>query len=189
MIAENPPGKVTISRLFNDYSVAQKVVLHLKEAGVADDDITLIANNADKWYAPDLAGAAGKGAAIGAGFGGVSGLAAGVGALAIPGLGPVVALGWLAAAAVGAVAVGVAGGAIGMLAEAGVAVNDAEVYAESIRRGGSFVGVRVAENDRERLETILHPSSVDVERRRADLTETGWAGFDPDAPDFRVEKA
>ena len=61
----------------------------------------------------------------------------------MPGLGPVVAAGWLAAAAAGAASVGAAGGIIGLLAEAGVATNEAEVYAESIRRGGSFVSARV----------------------------------------------
>ncbi len=50
-----------------------------------EDDISIIANNADKWYAPDYAAGAGKGAAIGAGFGGVGGLLAGLGLLAIPG--------------------------------------------------------------------------------------------------------
>ncbi|MDB5634117.1 MAG: hypothetical protein JWR49_2972, partial [Tardiphaga sp.] len=136
-------SKVTISRLFDDYADAQKAVLHLQEAGVDQDDISLIANNADKWYSPDYAAGAGKGAVIGAGFGGFGGLLAGLGLLAIPGLGPVVAAGWLAAAAAGAVAVGAAGGVIGMMAEAGVAVNEAEVYAESIRRGGSLVSARV----------------------------------------------
>src|SRR6478609_5866845 len=90
---EPPMTKVTISRLFDDYGDAQRAVAQLRDAGVAEDDISIIANNADKWYAPDLAGGAGKGAAIGAGFGGFGGLLAGLGLLAIPGLGPVVAAG------------------------------------------------------------------------------------------------
>jgi hypothetical protein len=181
-------GKVTISRLFDDYADLQKAVAKLEQAGVPEDDISVIANNADKWYAPDYAAGAGKGAAIGAGFGGVGGLLAGLGLLAIPGLGPVVAAGWLAAAVAGALAVGAAGGVVGMLAEAGVAVNDAELYAESIRRGGSLVSARVEEADRDRFEAILHPASVDLTRRRADLTATGWTGFDPQAPDFTTEE-
>jgi hypothetical protein len=180
--------KVTISRLFDDYDHAQKAILRLQEAGVDEDDITIVANNSEKWFAPDYAGSAGKGAAIGAGFGGVGGLLAGLGLLAIPGLGPVVAAGWLAAAAAGAAAVGAAGGVIGILAEAGVATNDAEVYAESIRRGGSLVSAKVEENDRERLEAILHPTSVDIGQRRAALTSSGWTGFDPSAPDFTPEQ-
>ncbi len=181
-------SKVTISRLFDHCSDAQKAIRQLREAGVAEDDISLIANNADKWYAPDYAAGAGKGAAIGAGFGGFAGLLAGLGLLAVPGLGPVVAAGWLAAAAAGAVAVGAAGSVIGMLAEAGVAVNDAEVYAESIRRGGSLVSARVDAGDKDRLEAILHPSSVDIGKRREALTSTGWTNFDPSAPDFTAEQ-
>ena len=180
--------KVTISRLFNDYADAQKAVVRLREAGMADDAISIIANNADKWYAPDYAGGASKGAAIGAGFGGFGGLLAGLGLLAIPGLGPGVAAGWLAAAAAGAMAAGAAGGVIGMLAEAGVAVNDAEVYAESIRRGGTLVSAKVAEADKERLEALLHPSSVDIGKRRDDLVSSGWSRFDPSAPDLTADE-
>jgi hypothetical protein len=181
-------SKVTISRLFDHCSDAQKAVYQLREAGLAEDDISLIANNADKWFAPDYAAGAGKGAAIGAGFGGFGGLLAGLGLLAIPGLGPVVAAGWLAAAATGAVAMGAAGSVIGMMAEAGVAVNDAEIYAESIRRGGSLVSARVDAVDKNRLEAILHPSSVDIGKRRAALVSDGWTRFDPSAPDFTAEQ-
>lgn len=179
---------VTISRLFDGYADAQKAVFRLKEAGVDEDDISVVANNSEKWYSPDYAAGAGKGAAIGAGFGGVGGLLAGLGLLAVPGLGPVVAMGWLAAAAAGAFAVGAAGGVIGLLAEAGVATNEAEIYAESIRRGGSLVSARVAEGDKARLEAILHPSSVDIAQRRAHLTSSGWTSFDPNAPDFTPEE-
>ena len=107
------------------------------------------------------------------------GLLAGLGLLAIPGLGPVVAAGWLAAAAAGAAAVGAAGGVIGMLAEAGVATNEAEIYAESIRRGGSLVSARVAEVDKARFEAILDPSSVNIAERRTHLQSTGWVASDP----------
>jgi hypothetical protein len=179
--------KTTISRLFDHYADAQSAVRQLHEAGVPEDDISIIANNADKWYTPDLAAGAGKGAAIGAGFGGFGGLLAGLGLLAIPGLGPVVAAGWLAAAATGAAVAGAAGGVIGMLAEAGVAVNEAEVYAESIRRGGSLVSARVAAADKDRLEAVLNPSSVDIGARRDELTAAGWRGFDPGAPDPTAE--
>ena len=180
--------KATISRLFDDYADAQSAVRQLREAGVPDDDISVIANNADKWYAPDYAAGAGKGAAIGAGFGGFGGLLAGLGLLAIPGLGPVVAAGGFAAAATGAAVAGAAGGVIGMLAEAGVAVNEAEVYAESIRRGGSLVSARVEADDKGKFEAILNPSSVDIDVRRNQLAATGWRGFDLKAPDPTAEE-
>ncbi|ABD88021.1 conserved hypothetical protein [Rhodopseudomonas palustris BisB18] len=173
---------VTISRLYDDASVAQAAIARLQEAGVRDDDISLLANNSEKWFAPDLASAAGKGAAVGAGFGGVGGLLAGLGLLVVPGLGPVVAVGWLAAALTCAAAVGAAGGIVGMLAEAGVATNEAEIYAESIRRGGSLVSARVPEPDKARLEALLDPSSVDISQRRTEWQSSGWAAFDPAAP-------
>jgi hypothetical protein len=181
-------SKVTISRLFDHCADAQRAMLRLREAGVDEGDISLVANNADKWFAPDYAAGAGKGAAIGAGFGGFGGLLAGLGLLAIPGLGPVVAAGWLAATLAGAAAVGAAGSLVGMLAEAGVAVNDAEIYAESIRRGGSLVSARVDAGDRERLDAVLHPSSVDMDERREKLASSGWTKFDPNAPDFTADE-
>ncbi|NVN86376.1 MAG: hypothetical protein HXX15_09850 [Rhodopseudomonas sp.] len=180
--------KVTISRLFDDVIEAQRAIHRLRQAGVEHDEISLVANNSDKWFAPDLKGAAEKGAAVGAGFGGFGGLLVGLGLLAVPGIGEVVAVGWLAAALTGAVAAGAAGSVIGMLAETGVATNEAEVYAESIRRGGSLVTARVEEAERSRLEAELDPSSVNVAHRCDHLTSSGWAGFDRDAPSLTEDE-
>jgi hypothetical protein len=64
----------------------------------------------------------------------------GLGIMAIPGVGPVVAAGWLAAtAAVG----GAAGGLIGALTDSAVPEEDAHVYAEGVRRGGALVTAKV----------------------------------------------
>ncbi|MDA9454485.1 membrane protein, partial [Bradyrhizobium sp. CCBAU 21359] len=100
---------VTISRLYDNYSDAERAVTRLEGAGVAHSDISIVANNSDNWYGSrsgkvdrdrdgvdDRAEGAGTGAGIGAGLGGAAGLLAGLGLLAIPGLGPVVAAGWLA---------------------------------------------------------------------------------------------
>lgn len=175
---------VTVSRLFDHYAGAQDAVLRLEQAGIPNESISILANNSEKWFSPDLASAAAKGAAVGAGFGGVGGLLAGLGMLAIPGMGPIVAAGWLVAAAAGAASVAAAGGIIGMLAEAGVSTNEAEVYAESIRRGGSLVSARVPEADKARCEAILDSSAVDIAERRRALASSGWSGFDPGAPDY-----
>jgi hypothetical protein len=64
---------------------------------------------------------------------------------AIPGLGPVVAAGWLTATAVGAAAGAATGGIVGALTEAGVSKDDASLYAEGVRRGGTLVSARVPE--------------------------------------------
>ena len=170
---------VMISRLFRDFPHAQEAVRRLEEAGLSSDDISVIANNSEKWFSPDWAGAAAKGAAVGAGFGGVGGLLAGLGLLAVPGLGPVVAAGWLVAAAAGAATVGAAGGVIGLLAEAGVATNEAEIFAESIRRGGSFVSARVPVAERARYQAALDPDALTIAEERDRLAASGWK---PDAP-------
>jgi hypothetical protein len=64
--------------------------------------------------------------------GGAVGLLAGLGLLAIPGIGPVVAAGWLVSTAAGAAAGGATGGLIGALTQAGVSEEDAHVYAEGV---------------------------------------------------------
>jgi hypothetical protein len=112
--------------------------------------------------------------------------------MAIPGVGPVVAAGWLAATAVGAVAGAVAGGAagglIGALTDSGVSEEDAHLYAEGIRRGGSLVTARVDEAFAPEAEAILKGLNwVDPVERRAAYNEQGWTEFDdtldPYAPD------
>ena len=74
---------------------------------------------------------------------GAAGLAAGLGVLAIPGIGPIVAMGWAATLLAGVVSGGVVGGIIGALVESGVSKEDADVYAEAIRRGGALVVAHV----------------------------------------------
>jgi heat induced stress protein YflT len=182
---------VTISRLYDNYADAQKAVQGLEAAGVPHSDISIVANNSDSWFSTDKkvdrdrdgvddrAEGAGKGAGIGAGVGGAAGLLAGLGLLAIPGLGPVVAAGWLTATAVGAAAGAATGGIVGALTEAGVSKDDASLYAEGVRRGGTLVSARVPDNDRTRLDAILNPSAVDLRDRSAAWQKSGWKTFDP----------
>jgi hypothetical protein len=195
----------TISRLYDNYSDAQKAVSALESAGVAHSDISIVANNSDNWYSggtkvdrdrdgvDDRAEGAGKGAGVGAGVGGAAGLMAGLGLLAIPGLGPVVAAGWLAATAVGAAAGAATGGIVGALTEAGISKDEAPAYAEGVRRGGTLVTARVADLDKARLEGILSQSSVNISERRAAWQKSGWTTFDPaskpyDADEVRKER-
>jgi hypothetical protein len=190
---------VTISRLYNSYSDAAKAVNDLEAAGVPHSDISLVSNNSDDWYSTDKkndkdrdgiddrAEAAGKGAGVGAGVGGAAGLLAGLGLLAIPGLGPVVAAGWLAATAAGAAAGAATGGVIGALTEAGLSNDDAEAYAEGVKRGGTLVSARVADSDKAKLEAILNRSAVDVQSRRASWQKSGWKSFDPAAKPYSAE--
>src|SRR6201995_3581959 len=136
----------TITRLFDNFADAERAVAELERMGIPHRDISLIGANADKAHdhrgpyddgrtAGDHAARdAGKGAATGTAIGGVGGLLAGLGLLAAPGLGPVVAAGWLAStlggAGVGAAAGGAAGGMVGALTHAGESDENAQVYAE-----------------------------------------------------------
>jgi hypothetical protein len=111
-------------------------------------------------------------------------LLAGLGLLAIPGLGPVVAAGWLASTALGAVVGGTAGGLIGALTAAGVSKEDAHVYAEGIRRGGTLVTARVPDGDRAKCEAILSRASVNIQERGAAYRKAGWKEFDASAAPY-----
>jgi hypothetical protein len=127
------------------------------------------------------------GAAFGAVVGGGAGLLAALGMLTIPGIGPVVAAGWLAATVAGAAAGGAVGGAtggiIGSLTEAGVSTDHAHVYAEGIRRGGTLVTVRVDDDHDEAAEGILHEyHAIDPDTRGMAYREGGWKGFDENGP-------
>ena len=188
----------TISRLYDNYSDAQAAVTKLEAAGVPHSDISIVANNSDGWFdgkkdrdgdgVDDRAEAAGTGAGVGAGLGGAAGLLAGLGLLAIPGLGPVVAAGWLAATAVGAAAGAATGGLVGALTQAGVSDDEAPLYAEGVRRGGSLVTAKVADGDKARLEAILDTSSVNLRDRSAAWQKSGWTGYDPASQPYGADE-
>jgi len=182
----------TVTRLFDNYDDAERAVRALKDMGVPDGDISLVASNEKGAHShrvrdgkPDTAGEeaaedAGKGAGLGAVVGGAGGLLAGLGMLAIPGLGPVVAAGWLASTAVGAVggaAVGgAAGGLVGALTHAGVREEDAHVYAEGVRRGGTLVSAKVPDEQAASAEATLdglNGGRAGVLDRR--YREEGWS--------------
>ncbi|MBC9876377.1 hypothetical protein G8O24_03335 [Bradyrhizobium sp. INPA01-394B] len=190
----------TISRLYDSYADAEQAVSRLESAGVPHSDISIVANNSDNWFGSrggkvdrdrdgvdDRAEGAGTGAGIGAGVGGAAGLLAGLGLLAIPGLGPVVAAGWLASTAVGAAAGAATGGIVGALTEAGVSKEDASRYAEGVRRGGTLVTARVPDNDRARLDALLHDRSVNLQERSSAWQKSGWNDFDAASPPLSPE--
>jgi PRC-barrel domain len=188
---------VTITRLYDDYDSAARAVAELKRVGVPDSDISLVANNAEGWYAArdrdrdgvdDRAEGATAGAGIGAAAGGIVGLLTGLGLLAIPGLGPVVAAGWLVSTAALAGAGGAVGGVVGALVETGTSREDAQVYAEGVRRGGTLVSARVPDADAARYEAILDRSAVDIRQRSAMYRGSGWRQFDPSAPAYTAEQ-
>lgn len=192
----------TVTRLFDSHTDALAAVRELKNAGIDEDRISLVASNADNWHngdsdgdgESDAAEGAGKGATTGGLLGGGAGLLAGLGMLAIPGLGPVVAAGWLAStavgAAIGAVAGGATGGILGALKDAGHTDEEANVYAESVRRGGSLVSVRVDDDEAMRVTNILQASNgSDADSRGKTYRENGWQAFDQKASPYTADEA
>jgi hypothetical protein len=191
-----------ISRLYPSYDRATQAVRDLEGAGVPSSDISIVSNNVDNWYSgngngrvdrdrdgtDDRAEGAGAGAGIGAGIGGAAGLMAGLGMLAIPGVGPVVAAGWLVATAAGAAAGGLAGGIIGALTQAGVSEEDAHVYAEGVRRGGTLVTARVADGSASKLEAVMDRSSLRTNDLRSSYSESGWRSFDERATPYTADQ-
>src|SRR6202048_1548376 len=95
----------TVTALYDTYDSAISAVNDLEACGIPHSDISLVSNNVDNRYDKDhptnAAADAGTGAGIGAAVGGVGGLLTGLGLLAIPGVGPVVAGGWLLRTAAG----------------------------------------------------------------------------------------
>ncbi len=187
----------TVSALYDNYDAAISAVDALESAGIPAADVSMVSNNVDNRYAkdrPSNAGEdAGKGAGIGAVVGGVGGLLTGLGLLAIPGVGPVVAAGWLVAtaagAATGAVVGGAAGGLVGSLTGAGVPERDAHFYAEGVRRGGTLVTARVADAHAPAAREILQRAqAVDPAVRGAVYRESGWTSFDENAPPYTPEE-
>ncbi|QND54531.1 hypothetical protein HB779_21720 (plasmid) [Phyllobacterium sp. 628] len=182
----------TITGLYDNHSDARDVVSELERAGISSDKISIVGREGDDRDS-NAGEAAAAGAGIGAVVGGAGGLLAGLGMLAIPGVGPVVAAGWLAATATGAVAGAVAGGAtggiIGSLTKEGVDEDDAHVYAEGVRRGSTLVSVKVDDNEAGTARAILNDdtTAVDLASRRATYREEGWEGFDADSPEYSDE--
>jgi hypothetical protein len=194
----------TISRLYDSYSEASEAVANLEAAGVKHSDISILASNADNWYSADRrshtfpdrdldgkddrAEAASTGAGVGATVGGAAGLLAGLGLMAIPGVGPVVAAGWLVATLTGAAAGGATGGIIGALTQTGVSKEEADVYAEGLRRGGAVVSARVADADAPRLQAIMDHSAVKLADRSTAYRNAGWKSFDPNAAPYTADQ-
>lgn len=185
----------TVTGLFDTYEEGRDAVSALETAGVPSSDISIVSNNAASSYEgerTEAAEGAGLGAGIGAVVGGAGGLLAGLGLMAIPGVGPVVAAGWLVAAltgvAAGAVVGGAGGGIVGALIKSGVPETHAHTYAEGVRRGGTLVTARVEDSFVARAESILQQSRVNIEDRRRTYTQEGWEKFDETLPPYTKEE-
>ncbi|HEX3234160.1 MAG TPA: YsnF/AvaK domain-containing protein [Gemmatimonadales bacterium] len=144
---ETTRGTGTVVGLFRDNTQAERAIRALKAAGFADRQIGVLMQDRDEQrrFAMDTGTKAGEGAATGAVsggvLGGILGLLAGVGALAIPGIGPAIAGGALASTLTGAGIGAAAGGLIGALIGMGIPEEDARYYESGFREGGILVTV------------------------------------------------
>lgn len=156
----------TVTGLFDTHDAAAYAVAELKAAGIPAEEISIVANKVagqsaerssdDRTVDNNMAetGAA-DGAAIGGVLGGGAGLLAGLGLLTIPGIGPVLGVGWLITTAIGA-AVGASGGSlVGVLVGAGVDNDDAQIYVDRLRKGGTLVAARVSDKNVAAVEAIM----------------------------------
>ena len=156
----------TVSAMFDSQAEAERAVSELRQQGVDDSALSVIAQSkgtmttragdgeiSDEEHTSILRGILGGGAA-GAGLG--------VLALAIPGVGPLAALGAIAAAAVPeAMAIGaVAGAAAGTFNEAlkkhGIDDEDAAYYGGHLKSGGVLITVQASATEAEHIRETLH---------------------------------
>ena len=160
----------TISGLFDDHSSARAAVSELEGSGIPHSDISIVGHSANgaQGVPGEAANDAGRGAEVGTAIGGIGGLLAGLGMLAIG---------------------GAAGGLIGSLTQAGVDESDAHVYAEGVRRGGTLVTARVADERASAARSILTTNrAVDPATRGEAYRNAGWSRFDDAAQPYTPEQ-
>ena len=159
--------------LFYSREEAEAAVRGLKDAGFDQDRISVIARDADKVdgveTTEEVGNKADEGAAAGAltggALGGITGLLVGLGALAIPGVGPIL----LAGAEATAIATTLAGGAIGAatgglvgaLIGLGIPEEKAKVYSDRVAGGSFLVMVTGTEAEVKRAEAIMQRCGVE----------------------------
>ena len=178
--------------LYDDVENAQGAVEDLHEAGFGRRDISVIRRNAtedfvDRSEPVELRDEDVDRVGADAILGGLTGMVVGLLALAIPGVGPVIAAGPIAAAIVGAGAGIVTGGLVGALVELGVEEETAGYYAEGVSRGGTLVAVETPVNREAEVNEILEDHDpVDLERRLTNWREEGWERFNPEREPYRL---
>jgi len=176
----------TVIGLMDTPEEAQNVVRDLMDSGFSKNDIGLMASGQGNETAGGSIGESGgemasgalKGAGTGAALGGVAGLLVGIAAIPIPGIGPIIAAGPIAAALAGAGVGAVAGGGIGALTNMGVPENEVHYYAEGVRRGGALVTVTVDNDDMadKAAETMRMYGAIDIDERAEQWRSSGWSG-------------
>lgn len=165
---------------------AETIVTRLESAGVSTSDISVLMPDRSSThdFAHEHHTKAPEGAAIGGSAGGVAGgvlgLLAGIGALAIPGVGPFIAAGPIMAALSGAAVGATLGGVTGALIGLGMPEYEAKQYEAKLKEGNILISVHTSEGDEaQRIEEILEDAGAE------DVSITGEEGVDDDDRDSR----
>jgi Heat induced stress protein YflT domain len=180
---------VTITHLYDNYTGAENAVRELEGSGFTSDQISVVGRRPAEAESEEGAEGAATGATLGGVAGAGAGLLASLGLIAIPGIGPLVAAGVLATTVAGAATGAAAGGIVGALVDYGISKEEAPVYAESIRRGGTLVSVRAEETRADQAEQIMQRHEpIKIEERDRAYRDEGWQSFDPHAPSYSEEE-
>lgn len=151
---------------FNSREAAERAVSDLRSKGY-ENEISVIAKDdkrsqdKNQYDAPKMGGdTVTDGTATGGVIGGLAGLAMGAGALAIPGLGPIIAAGPIAGLLSGAAAGGIAGG----LVDFGVPEERGKHFEEKVKQGHVLVALKADEKRiNEAADLLRRTGAQDVE--------------------------
>jgi len=161
----------TVIALFESHTAAYSAVQDLVDHGFARATIGVMAQEntssdgtvTTRVATPGSSSRVAQGAGLGAAVGGLGGLVVGLTALTVPGVGPVLAGGLLAAALTGAGVGAVTGGLAGALIEVGIPKEHVHYYSEGVRRGDVLVVVATTDEMAALARTLLshhHPSAL-----------------------------
>jgi uncharacterized protein (TIGR02271 family) len=182
--------------VFRDHDRAREAIEALKDAGIRGQDISVLLPDREQTrdVAADTgtqaAGGAATGAVAGGVLGGLGGWLVGIGALAIPGVGPFIAAGAFATALTGA-AIGAGVGAIaGALIGMGIPEEEAKYYEGEVHSGRALVTVRADGRYDEAQRILRHYGAYDMETRDAVGAMAGAPGatagrWDDERPRYR----
>jgi len=155
-------SQTSVFGIVKSYSQAEQLVEELQAEGFPASEISVLLPDSEGRHdighvkATKAPEGATTGATAGGVTGGVLGLLAGIGALAIPGVGPFIAAGPLMAALGGAAIGAGTGGLVGALVGMGIPEIEAKRYQDKLKRGNYLIAVAVADGDeKDRAKEIL----------------------------------
>lgn len=155
----------TVIGVFTSHNQAEKAVNELRNRGF-ENEISIVAKDDHSYTGTDhnstMSGgdSVADGATTGGVIGGIAGLAVGAGALAIPGLGAIIAAGPIAGLLSGAATGGIAGG----LVDWGIPEDRSRFYEEQVRHGDIVAAIKTDDDKINSAADILRKNGArDVE--------------------------